>query len=245
MAADLPPPITWHYERSNADGSEAEQVYVHRPSPDRLAVYKMRGRCTGAALVTAEIDPATGEATTLVAGRLAPGGTQRTIGRIAFDPQTATIAMTLTMDGRTVTQQAQVGTRPWHLYDYDLATLAVATLARRNPRAGFAFGLALVWPETPERMLQWLGRADARFVRAERHAGRRTLRFEVSGPAFAGTGGGPLWLDARDGTLVEAAWRRPNHPGYRDFRLRLKGRTQGAAAWSRLLERHYEGCPAG
>ena len=247
MPADLPPPFqatTWHYERSNADGSEAEQVYVHRAAPDRLAVYKMRERCTGAALVTAEIDPATGEATKLIAGRLTPAAQQRPIGEIAFDPKAATLAMTLTMDGRTVTQTAPVGARPWHLYDYDLATLTIATQARRNPRAGFSFGLALVWPETPDKMLQWLGRADAKFVRTEQHEGRKTLRFQITGPAFAGTGGGPLWLDAKDGSIVEAAWRRPNHPGYTDFRLRLKGRSEGPVAWTRLLERHYEGCPA-
>lgn len=203
----------------------------------------MRERCTGAALVTAEIDPTTGEATKLVAGRLAPGAQQRPIGEITFDPKAATLAMTLTMDGRTVTQTAPVGTRPWHLYDYDLATLTIATQARRDPRSNFSFGLALVWPETPNKMLQWLGRADAKFVRAERHASRRTLRFQVSGPAFAGNIGGPLWLDARDGTIVEAAWQRPNHPGYANFRLRLKNRTNGAAEWTRLLERHYEDCP--
>lgn len=246
MPADLPPATwpaaTWHYERSNADGSEAEQVYIHSRAPDRLAVYKMRERCTGAALVTATIDPATGEASQLTAGRLAPGATSRPIGEIRFDPASALLTMTLTIDGRTTNLDATVATRPWHLYDYDLATLAMATRQRPGSRAPFRFGLALVWPDDPTRMLQWLGAADARFVRAERHAGRRTLRFSISGPAFGTGGGGPLWLDARDGTLLEAWFGRPNHPGYRDFRLRLRGRFDGEPAWTRLLEKHFEGC---
>lgn len=242
MPADLPP-ITWHYERSNADGSEAEQVYVHRAAPGRISVYKMRERCSGAALVTADIDPKTGEATRLIAGRLTPGATSRPIGEISFDPAAAQLAMTLTVDGRTTRMTAPVTTRPWHLYDYDLATLAMATRKRPGSRTPFGFGLALVWPDTPAQMLQWLGPARATFVRTERHAGRRTFRFRVAGVAFGPAGGGPLWLDARDGTLVEARFGRPNHPGYRDFRLRLIDRFDGGPAWTRLLERHFAGCP--
>lgn len=248
MSDALPPqhtftPVTWHYERSDADGSEAEQVYVHRAAPDQLAVYKMRERCTGAALVTAEVDPRTGEAHRLVAGRLLPRGKSRPVGDIVFDANKANITMTLTMDGRSTTMTAPVTTRPWHLYDYDLASLTIAAAARRDRKADFSFGLALVWPETPDTMLQWLGRADARYVRDERRGGRVLHRFQVDGPAFGKAGGGPLWLDARDGTIVEAAWGRPNHAGYDAFRLKLRGTQTGAGSWRKLLERHYEGCP--
>ncbi|MDZ4762095.1 MAG: hypothetical protein SGJ21_13600 [Alphaproteobacteria bacterium] len=47
------PGATLHDTRSNQDGSLPERVLVHVVSPSELAVAKMVGRCTDAALVTA------------------------------------------------------------------------------------------------------------------------------------------------------------------------------------------------
>jgi hypothetical protein len=92
--------------------------------------------------------------------------------------------------------------------------------------------------------LPWLGEAQAKFVKAERHLDRDTLRFEAAGPAFGTAGGGPLWVDAQAGHIVDVQWGRPNHDNYKNFRLRLVGEElMGAQAWKGLLERHYEGCP--
>ena len=133
--------------------------------------------------------------------------------------------------------------QPWHLYDYDLASLTITAQYRPDRRADFSFGLPLVLVGAdPGRFLSYLGRADARFVRLERHGSRRAFRFEVGGPAF-GSRGGPLWFDARDGHILEARWGVPNHSEYRDFRLRLTGVTDGGpAAWRRLLTAHFAGC---
>lgn len=236
---------TLSYVRSNIAGGEEEQVHMHRVSPTEIAVYKMRERCTRAALVTATIDPETGEATRLIAARLLPGAASEAYGVMTFDAARSRIDAEVTMDGATSRDSIAVGARPWHLYDYDLATLSAATQAMRGDPADFSFGLALVWPgEDVGRFLQWLGRADARFVGRVRHEGRDTLRYDVSGPAFGDSGGGPLWLDATHRFPVDVQWRRPNHPGYADFRLRLSGVTdERQGGWDRRLSAHFEGCP--
>lgn len=238
-AADPMIGASWHYLRSTQAGAEAEHVWVHRASATRLEVYKMRERCTNAAFVTATIDPATGEASELVAGRLRRSGGVETFGTLRDDRAKGRLVMA--MQGAAPVE-APVGLRPWHLYDYDLATLGVFTRAR-SAEEPFRFGLALVWPGDAGPSLGWLGRAEAiRPVRVRR-GGRPAIRYTVSGDAFGKAGGGPLWLDARDGTLLEAAWGLPNHPGYRDFRLRLLGVERGEAAWRRRLASHYAGCP--
>lgn len=232
---------TLHFERSNRDGSEREHIYMHRAAADRIEVYKMVERCTRAAFVTATIDPKTGVASALEAAKLAPDA-----GKVAFGMLTddgANIATRLEVDGQTRQFTTRIEGRPWHLYDYDLATLSAAFETRAGSRKAMSFHLAVVWPQG-DRFVEWMGRADARFVRAETHLGRRTLRFEVSGPAFGMAGGGPLWVDARRGHLVDVQWGRPNHDNYRDFRLKLVGEeAQGEAAWKALLTRHYAGCP--
>lgn len=242
--AEQPPVVgrTLHYVRSNIAGGEEEQIYVHRAAVDRVEVYKMRSRCTNAAYVTAEIDPATGVAHRLHAGRVARDGTQARFGQLDWDAAAKRLSIRVTVGGRSMTADVE-GEAPWHLYDYDLATLMAATEARGPSREPMRFNLALVWPSGPQP-LQWLGPVEASFARAERHLGRATLRFEARGAAFGSASGGPLWIDARDGTIVDVQWGRPNHDEYRDFRLRLVGvAARDAAGWRALLQRHYAGCP--
>jgi hypothetical protein len=235
----------YSYVRSNMDGSEAEQVHVYRASRTRIEVAKMRRRCTNAAFVTAELDLVRGEATRLVAGRLRPDAGHEEFGLLTYDAAAGRVDAVVTLPQRVLRDSVAVPDRPWHLYDYDLASLTITAQYRSDRRADFSFGLPLVLVGADmSDFLTYLGRADARFVREERHRGRRAYRFEISGPAF-GSRGGPIWFDAAQGHILEARWGIPNHAEYRDFRLRLTGVSDGGAqAWRRLLTRHFEGCPA-
>lgn len=229
----------YSYVRSNRDGSEAETIHVYRPRTGYVEVTKMRERCTNAAFVTATT--AKGEAVRLTGGRLRPGAAHEDFAQLDFRDRR--IEARLTAPTGEIRQSVAVADRPWHLYDFDWASLTAAPPAAVRTRRDFSFGVALIWlGEDPTDFLRYLGRADARFVREERRGGRRTLRYQLGGPAFAGDLGGPLWLDARDGFVVGAELGRPNHAEYRDFKLRLIGTSRGAAAWKRLLTAHFEGC---
>jgi hypothetical protein len=236
-----PGPI-YSYVRSNRDGSEAETIHVYRPRPGYVEVTKMRERCTNAAFVTATL--AGGEAVRLTGGRLRPGAAHEDFAELRF--LDGRIEARLTAPSGELRQSVVVADRPWHLYDFDFASLSAAPPPAIKAHLDFSFGLALIWlGEDPADFLRYLGRADARFVREERREGRRTFRYQLGGPAFEGGLGGPLWLDARDGFVVGAELGRPNHAEYRDFKLRLTGTSQGARAWKQLLTAHFEGCRPG
>ncbi|HTU11998.1 MAG TPA: hypothetical protein VMG08_13995 [Allosphingosinicella sp.] len=235
----------YSYVRSNSDGTEAERIHVYRAARERIEVAKMRGRCRNAAFVTGELDLTTGQARRLHAGRLRPNAGHENFGLLSFDPGRQRIDIAVTTPEGEIRDSVAVPDQPWHLYDYDLASLTITAQYRPDRRANFSFGVPLVLVRPGNDILSYLGRADARFVRSERHNGRRAHRFEVGGPAF-GARGGPLWFDAADGHIIEARFGLPNHVEYRDFRLRLTRVSDGGpAAWRRLLTAHYAGCPAG
>jgi hypothetical protein len=231
----------YSYVRANTDGSEAERVHVFHRGPGDVAVAKMRAPCTNAAYVTATLDPRTGETRSLTGGRLARDGSQQAFAFLTVDPAGTALSIRAELPSGPLTLTAPVGHRPWHLYDFDLASLTVTGPA---PTGDFSFGLPLLLVGAEGPHFSDLGRADARYVATETRDSRAVRRYEVGGPAF-GAKGGPLWLDAAQGHVVEARFGLPNHAEYRDFHLRLTGTSEdGAAEWKRLTTAHWAGCPS-
>lgn len=233
------------YIRSDRDGSEAETIHVYRESRTHIGVAKMRGRCANAAYVTGDLDLEGGYATRLGGGRLRPNAQREEFAVLTYDPGVRRISARIDMPNGPLNFAFDVPDTPWHLYDFDLASLTITAQYRPDRRANLSFGMPLIWPDGgPQGLVRYLGRADLTFVRAERHNGRRALRFDAGGPAFGGHGG-PIWFDAAEGHILEASWGIPNHSEHRDFRLRLTRVSDGGAAeWRRLLTAHFEDCPA-
>ncbi|ESQ88291.1 hypothetical protein ABAC460_16660 [Asticcacaulis sp. AC460] len=233
----------YDYTRSNRDGSLPEHIVVFRRSMTEVAVFKAIEACTTAAYVTSELNPQTLEATTLYAGKLNRDGTQRVFGRMDIDPATRIISAKIDLPGHQLSDTATAPNAPWHLFDYDLATLTVTLPHLTDPKAGFSFGMALVKTDDMSDFLTYMGRTDVRYAGEETHNGQATRRYEVGGPAF-GDKGGPLWLDAKDGHIVDAEFGIPNHAEYSDFKLKLNRVSDGGEAeWNSLLRAHYTGCP--
>ena len=235
----------YSYVRSDRDGSEAEVIRVFRASRTQVEVSKMRGRCNNAAYVTGELALEGGYATRLGGGRLRPNAGREEFAVLTYDPNARRIDARIDLPEGPLALTLAVPDQPWHMYDFDLASLTITAQYRPDPRADFSFGLPLVWPSGgPDGLLRYLGRVDLRFVREEMHGGRRALRFEAGGPAF-GTRGGPIWFDAAEGHILAAEWGIPNHSEHRDFALRLTAISDGGREeWRRLLAAHYENCPA-
>jgi hypothetical protein len=230
---------SWHYVRSNDDGSNPEAVIVHAAAPGQLAVLKAAAPCTRAALVTANIDPATGQASDLVGGTLGRDGRQQAFAWFRDDNGQLTARAALP-DGELRLATA-VATRPWHLYDFDFASLTLWLASRADRRAGFTIGLPLlmIGPQGPS--LRDLGALTAQFAGDAYWMGRPALLFRLSGPALGGRAG-TLMLDAGAGHILDARLPVPNHDGYHDFRLRLTAVTEGEAAWTARLAAHWQGC---
>jgi len=223
------------YSRSNSDGSMPENVHVYRATATHVAVNKAVDPCTTSALVTADLDLKTRQPTRLVAGKLNREGGQDAFGTLTRNGDHLLVELG---DHK---EDLPVAPGPWILYDFDLADLTALLPARQNYKAGFAFGVALVWPEEGvETFLRWRGPAEARFAEETTWKGRAAYRFDVTGAVS-----GPLWLDAKDGHVLEAKWAQPNHPGYTDYHLVLDAVDDGGAdAWRALLMEHWQGCPA-
>ena len=154
---------TWHYTRSNDDGGRPESVHVHVPAQGDVAVMKAVERCTRAALVTARIDPASGQASELVGGQLGRDGRQQAFAWFKED-DTGQITARAALPEGELKLATPVGTRPWHLYDFDFASLTLWLANRLDRRSDFRIGLPLllIAPQGPS--LSDLGALEGRFL---------------------------------------------------------------------------------
>jgi hypothetical protein len=226
------------YVRSNLDGTAPENIYVYRSGAAELEVGKMVARCTNAAFVTAELDLARRQPLSLVGGRLARDGTQTPFAWLTYD-RTAH-RLHAQVPSADIDQYVAVDGEPWTIYDFDLADITALNAGRAPAPADFDLAVALIWPvEGSRNPFRNLGRAYFRYAGAEPRLEREALRFEASGGL-----NGQLWLDAREGHVLEARFAEPNHVGYRDFRLVLRSVEDNAAdRWAAARAAHWADCP--
>lgn len=239
-AATAPSPVgrLYHYVRSNHDGSLPEQIYQYRASETRLEVGKMVSNCTNAAFVTAELDLARGQPRELVGGRLGRDLNQEAFAWLTYDAASRDLHARIPQ--ANIDTRVAVDGEPWIIYDFDLSELNARLAGRAAPREDFRFAVALIWPEegaaSPFRNLGW---ATARFAGEVRRLNRDAVRFDVSGGL-----NGQLWLDAREGHVIEARFAEPNHTEYENFRLVLQSvEDDGAASWREARAAHWRDCP--
>lgn len=228
----------YHYLRTNQDGSEPEHVWVFRKSAAEVEVMKEVERCTNAAYVAAKLDLARNQPESIVGGRLNRDGTQTPFAYLTYDPATRQLAVKVPQIG--VNSAVHVEREPWRIYDFDLADLGMLSAGHAPPREDFTFGVALAWPADEKNPLKYRGSANAKFSATETLADRDARRFDVTGAL-----NGALWLDARDGHVIEARFAEPNHAAYRDFRIVLRSvEDKASARWDEVRLAHWRGCPA-
>lgn len=251
LAVAAPPPAAptvgdtvLHYVRSNQDGSEPEHVVQFRPTRTGIAVYKWVSKCTTAAYVTAEMDDDVLQGSSYVAGKVARDGSQARFGTLTFDPAEPALIVDITPPGgpRIQSRKALLG-KPYILYDFDLADLNAFLQEHRGLRH-FSFLLPVIWPGDPSLFRDY-GMLRASHLRDERRGGR-TVRHYLLGVEGRKGANGNLWVDAKQGFIVEAELGLPNHEEYRDFRLKLERVEHGGKpVWDALTASQYAGCPTG
>lgn len=230
----------YHYLRSNRDGSLPEHIHVFHKAKNKVEVYKMVQKCTGAALVTADLDYEIWSATRLVGGRLGRDADQIAFATLTLDQSAPRIDAVVSLPDRTLTQSLDLKSLPWRLYDFDFSEFTVFSQHLKNYRRDFSVEMAVVVADPDaEEFLKPMGEAKA--IAQGRDKTRGVYRFALAGDAFSA--GGTLLLDAEDGHVVEVESAVPNHAEYEDFKLTLLDVNDGGeSGWRALLLSHFEGC---
>lgn len=219
---------TYHYLRSNVDGSLPEHV-VFRPAGDTIEIFKFVKPGTASALVSCTMAPGWQSPLRLRSEQL-EGVRRRLIATLAYDRSLGCANVFVAPTGQPA-EPVLIPTSSWHIFNMDLASLA-ATLSKR--RRTFAFHFIEPNMASPSPLMIDLGSFELRPTRVVSRRGTTCREWELTGTAL-GSKKGRLWM-AVSGYLVEASIPLPNHPGYRDFKMvLLDRRSMTDAQWRRYV----------
>jgi len=225
---------TYHYVRSNIDGSVPEHV-VFRPKGDTIEIFKFVKAGAASALVSCTMAPGWQSPIRLRSEQL-EGVRRRLIATLSYDGRNGFATVLVAPTGQPA-EPVLVPTPSWHIFNMDLASLA-ATLAKR--RSAFSFHFIEPNMVSPSPLMIDLGSFNVRPVRIVSRRGTPCREWELTGSAL-GKKAGRVWM-AASGYLVEAEIPLPNHPGYRDFRMVLvERRPMTLAQWRRFISQTVSG----
>lgn len=220
----------FHYLKTDFDGTHPEHVSIWVADRDHIESFKFHPGESPAALVTAEMDWSTFSARSLVSWQLYSDAPRKLAAKL--DP----------VDGKRVrvevpvlgkpAETVEIGFLPWHIYNFDLASLNIALPHLADPQGRFKVGIADPnFADGPTFIYR--GEAEVSYLGEETRGGVLCRKYRIDGPGLQNRGGF-LWVNQAQGHIEDAEIDLPDNPAWTHFKFRLTGvETMDRQAWER------------
>ncbi len=222
---------TYHYVRSNIDGSMPEHI-VFRPRGRReIDVFKYISPGTRSAYVSCLMTGDLKSPLNLRSWMLDKGG-KSLMATLDYDASGGYASVFVKPSGGPA-ESVLIPSKSWHIFNMDLASLAL-TLANANRRT-FRLNFVEPNPKSFSPAMVSLGEFALTPSGTTRRHGVDCIRWELSGMPLKRKRGS-IWMSRRDGYLVEAIIPIPNHEGYSNFRIFLSQKvSMTQAQWQSFV----------
>ena len=226
----------YHYVKTNVDGTQPEQISLYIAGRDRIESYKFHPKGSRAGLVTAEMDWQKFVARTLESRQVFASGERRLFA-----------TLTLAADGRYITdsipaakpepETVKVESMPFHLYNFDLASLNVTLPHLTDPKKTFTVGI--VDPTfKPEPLAAYKGEMTVSYEKEEQRNGVLTRRYSASGSGIGGKGN--IWVNKKLGHIEDMEFDVANNPDWKTFKLKLtKTENMTSDEWQKFIAAQF------
>jgi pimeloyl-ACP methyl ester carboxylesterase len=240
----VPAGTVYHYTKSNTDGTGRQDVSLY-VAGDHVEVFRRPPGAWNGDLAILSMDWANGEARRVEAWSVEGGGGKQL--ELVFEDLPAQKALRgeIFFIGRPA-ETIEAPAPPWHLWNLDLASLAVALPHRADPAAkSFTFGVVSLVFAPDQTPFRYDGPVTASFVAAEDRGGVPARKYELSGEGLRGRAGA-LWV-ARDGGHLQDLEIGPAGEDEEGLKLHLeKVDKMDPAGWERFRTAQLgEGPPEG
>ena len=209
---------TYHYEKSNIDGSHRSNVSLHVAAHDRLESLKRREHESTATLVVAHIDLPRLSVRRFETWSLRAGSEPTKVVVAEYDPDQSVFHAT----AGDLKLSAQIQNRPWHSFDFDFASLNFAWRHLMDPEQSFHFGITDIVRTADGPTLIDKGNVTVDFQQITPRGGHVCREYLIDGPGLENRGG-RIWIRKSDNIIVDYEIALPDEPGLESAKLLLTG----------------------
>lgn len=228
----------YHYLKTNIDGTKPEHVSVYVAARGRIESFKYHPPRAGrAGLVIATLDWKLFSATRLESWQVWSDRRQL-FATLDYDAADSSVTVSIPPTGRPP-ERVSVRHIPFHVYNFDLASLSFAFPHLARPREAFTVGIADPTFKDAGPLFHYKGEARVTYAGEERRGGVACRKYRIDGEGLEGRGGF-VWVNKRRGHVEDIEVALPDNPEWQSFKFRLTGverMTRGA--WERFIKAQF------
>lgn len=224
----------YHYVKTNLDGTHPEYVSTYVAASDRIESYKFHPNTERAGLVIALMDWETFSARRLESWQVFASGEKKLFATLSFLKAEMATEVSIPVTGRPVERTA-IKQLPFHVYNFDLASLNFAFRHLVNPKGKFVVGIADPTFQESGPLFAYRGEAEVSYAGEEMREGALCRKYRIDGAGLANRGG-HIWVDKRGGFFRDVEIELPDNPDWHSFKFRLTSVEQMTRdEWERFM----------
>ncbi len=227
----------YHYVKTNIDGTQPENISLYIAGRDRIESLKFHEKGERAGLVKAEMDWASFLPKKLESWQVMSQTEQRLFATLTYHPAERAVEVSIPAM-RPKAEMASIGRVPFHLYNFDLASLNVSFPHLADPKGTFTVGIADPTFKNDGAMFAYRGELGVAYEKDEVRNGVKCRRYSAAG---AGIGGkGTIWVNKKLGHIEDMEFDVANNPDWQTFKLKLR-RTEkmSGEGWQRFIASQF------
>lgn len=227
----------YHYLKTNVDGTQPENISLYIANTTRIESFKFHEKGSRAGLVTAEMDWATFIPAKIESWQVSSKTERKLFATLTYKPADQSVEVSIPAMKPT-SEFARIGLLPFHLYNFDLASLNVSLPHLIDPKRRFTVGIAdpTFKPDGP--MFAYRGGLTFTFQKDEVRNRVKCRRYSAAGDGIGGKG--TVWVNKKGGYIEDMEFDVANNPDWKTFKLKLiKKETMTADGWQQFIASQF------
>ena len=230
--------VVYHYLKTNIDGTNPEHVSIRIASKDRIESFKFHPQGTRAGLVIAKMDWSIFSVTSLESWQVFKDKDKVLAATLVYLPASKEVAVTLPFMNRP-TEKVSIPFLPFHVYNFDFASLNFAFPHLTNPRKTFRIGVSDPTFSDQGPAFRYRGEVDVSYIGEERRYGLACRKYRIDGPGLENKGGF-IWINKGSGYFQDAEIQLADNPNWQTFKFKLqKVERMNAAEWENFMKAQF------
>lgn len=131
----------YHYVKTNVDGTQPENISTYIVTRDRIESFKYHEKGTRAGLVIADMDWQNFMAKKLESWQVFAKDDRKLFATLTYDAANQSVVVSIPA-AKPEPETVKIERLPFHLYNFDLASLNVAFPHLADPKKSFTVGIA-------------------------------------------------------------------------------------------------------